>query len=502
METKVNERTLAVIGGGISGICSAKFAKANGYNVTIFEKADYMTGMWSGVHMYDSLILNCCKYTCEFSDYRWPEDVGLFPTHREMYKYLTGYINEFELGDLFQFNAEVVGLENADVHWTVTWKDLKNGDVKISKFDYVVVATGYYARPKYLNFRELTTGNTDIKLLHSSEYKNHKEFIGKRVIVIGSSSSAQQIANELCEHAKVYNVFRKPSFCLPRFYKSEYFNTDIPYIAIMFSRLLKPTNNGTRVLTQSDRNKMRNQYLATVTGQNDVGGALTMDPESDAAYSISWSESYLDCFKKGLIEGIVSQVKSVNGKCVTLENGDTIECDAIILGTGFGCDLGFLSQDIKDKLEYEENDELSPLVLYNNIFHPATEGLAFVGTFKGLFFGMAELSARYVVQHFLKQITVDPKVIDKYLNMVREIRISSVKALINGSYANYCDRLAKEMGIPTTFEDIKESDITLYNDLTKGPILMCHYNLYNKDGEINPEIADYIKFINNKYRLL
>lgn len=43
---KIPVVNVAVIGGGTSGLCSAKYSLAQGYNVTVYEQSEELGGIW------------------------------------------------------------------------------------------------------------------------------------------------------------------------------------------------------------------------------------------------------------------------------------------------------------------------------------------------------------------------------------------------------------------------------------------------------------------------
>ncbi|EFJ53123.1 flavin-containing monooxygenase [Volvox carteri f. nagariensis] len=109
-----HRKTVAIIGGGLSGIAAAKAAVQAGLFPTIFDRRPALGGMWTdGAATYDSLHTNVSHFTCSFSDFPWPSSSPDFPSAREMGQYLTAYQHAFLTQDncLLQLGCEVLRVE-------------------------------------------------------------------------------------------------------------------------------------------------------------------------------------------------------------------------------------------------------------------------------------------------------------------------------------------------------------------------------------------------------
>lgn len=75
---------VAVIGGGISGIVTAKCLRDDGHQVTLYESTDQVGGIWvyrkTSGGTFESVRFQNSKYLSAFSDYPMPEQMSDFPT--------------------------------------------------------------------------------------------------------------------------------------------------------------------------------------------------------------------------------------------------------------------------------------------------------------------------------------------------------------------------------------------------------------------------------------
>jgi trimethylamine monooxygenase len=73
-------------------------------------------------------------------------------------------------------------------------KDLEADALNSEEFDHVVVATGHFSTPNmpYFDGLERFPG----RVMHSHDFRDAVEFVGKRLLVVGSSYSAEDIATQ------------------------------------------------------------------------------------------------------------------------------------------------------------------------------------------------------------------------------------------------------------------------------------------------------------------
>ena len=241
--------------------------------------------MWKGLNT------NLSKHTCRFSDFPWPDDTPTFPSKEDMDRYLTSYANEFIIpgdpnddGDNRKMKSENKnkreredGIEIENTTWDsscsflydckvtkispivgtshshfeehqqqqqqqqyrVEWTDSVHQTKHSKEFGGVVVATGFFSKPKYpsgllpeiirrkndqrdknINDSEINNKNSEtnnssnnkgrhrnrIQIVHSKDYVYHDELVGEKnekVVVVGSSHSALEIAVDVSKSVGV-----------------------------------------------------------------------------------------------------------------------------------------------------------------------------------------------------------------------------------------------------------------------------------------------------------
>jgi len=181
--------------------------------IVCYEKQTSFGGLWNyswrtgtdqygeAVHgsMYRYLWSNGPKECLEFPYYTFEDHYGKaipsFPPREILFDYLKGRWNKEDIQKYIAFSTVVrdVVYNKATDDFTVTVKDLKADTVKDGeRFDYVVVASGHYSVPHVPSFPGLQ--EFPGRVMHAHDFREANEFAGKRLLLIGASYSAEDIA--------------------------------------------------------------------------------------------------------------------------------------------------------------------------------------------------------------------------------------------------------------------------------------------------------------------
>ncbi|CAN0349691.1 unnamed protein product, partial [Phaeothamnion confervicola] len=240
------EKTVAVIGAGPAGLVAAKCMQDARLLPTVFDRAAKVGGMWNSDASlcWGSLRTNLSRHTCQFSDLPWRNDAADFPTQRQIEAYLTEYTAKFIPKEQLFLGTEVTAVTPTEGdRWSVCWRtssaanssgncgdggssnsdgsSLSQQDSSESSavFDHVVVASGFFSSPHAPDIPGLGDFCSGCgAVMHSSEYRSPAAFAGKRVLVLGASFSAVELAAEVAPHAAaVIHAVPRPLWVLPRY---------------------------------------------------------------------------------------------------------------------------------------------------------------------------------------------------------------------------------------------------------------------------------------------
>jgi putative flavoprotein involved in K+ transport len=158
------------------------------------EQADQAAAAWR--KRWDSFTLITPNWTIRLpgAEYQGDDPDGFMPRDKVI-EYFEEYIERFELP--IRYGTQVTSVEPIETGYLV----------RTDKTDFeaanVVIATGMNQQPKIPSFS--TNLSSEIRQLHSSEYRNPETLPPGAVLVVGSAQSGCQIAEELYQSGrKVY----------------------------------------------------------------------------------------------------------------------------------------------------------------------------------------------------------------------------------------------------------------------------------------------------------
>jgi len=211
---------VAIIGAGPSGLAqlrafeAARQAGATNPEIVCYEKQSDYGGLWNytwrtgldeygeAVHgsMYRFLWSNGPKECLEFADYSFEEHFGRpipsYPPRAVLHDYIKGRIKKSEVAGYIRLRHAVrsVTYDDATGLFTLTAKNLAEDTTETEQFDYVVVGTGHFSTPNvpYFPGFEKFPG----RVLHAHDFRDANEFVGKNILLVGSSYSAEDIGTQ------------------------------------------------------------------------------------------------------------------------------------------------------------------------------------------------------------------------------------------------------------------------------------------------------------------
>lgn len=215
---------IGIIGAGPSGLAqlrafeAAQKAGMEVPEIVCFEKQANWGGMWNytwrtglgkygePIHgsMYRYLWSNGPKECLEFSDYTFLEHFGKpissYPPRPVLFDYIQGRIAKSEARKFIRFNttARWVNFDEATQKFTVYLDDLANKRTYEEVFDYLIVATGHFSVPNMPFFEGIDTFTGTVQ--HAHDFRGAEPFVGRKVLLIGSSYSAEDIGVQCYKH--------------------------------------------------------------------------------------------------------------------------------------------------------------------------------------------------------------------------------------------------------------------------------------------------------------
>jgi dimethylaniline monooxygenase (N-oxide forming) len=367
--------SVIIIGFGVSGIASCRWALHFGFIPIVLETETTFGGCWLN-KTYPGLKLQTTRYNYAFSDMEFTDSVSIYPTAGEVLNYLEKYIITYDLNKYVQYNSKVTHINYVDNMWHISYLlNNKKLDTKIAK--YLIICSGFYTNTK--NSIKKYVGHyyaTDFKSLDHLK----TVVIDKSVSVIGNGSTGIDMACFSVKNgAKTCRIFYKsPRFVVPRYFYglSLHFLTMRiflfigKYISGFFCRLI--------ILILG--------YVPYFSYLNKI----KLPPENVNRYNIVINDDFYNLVIENHIDYINENVLEIlnNGVRTT---GGIYNSDVVIECVGYKNDISFLNLDNIPKL-------------YKHILYPTMENMGFVGYCTSFNWCMvSDLQARWLFQYFKRK---------------------------------------------------------------------------------------------------
>lgn len=412
MESSGVNQKIAIIGAGISGLCTARILLACGYTVEVFEKEADIGGVWASSRRYPGLATQNPKETYCFSDWPMPDDYPERPTGSQMRAYLQSYADHFSITPHIRFHSKVekVNRKAGEGGWNIVVTS-PEGNVE-KDFNWLIVCNGIFSIPAIPAFEGRRSFETSGGvILHTSQMNDKYYAEGKDVVIIGYGKSSCDIANSIAPISKSTTLLaRRLIWKLPKFIGGV-----VNMKHVFLNRLgegLFPwlELRGFEKFIHGRGRFIRNAMLATVqaiiTRQL---GLRKIDLEPDVPLeSIARSTVSLvtDGFYEKVADGTIGferdvQISRLGERTVSLTNGKVVPADLIICGTGWHQKAEFLSADVMQNV----TDHDGNFCLYRSMLPIGVSNLLFNG-YNSSFFSQlnAEIGAIWIAAYIDGQI--------------------------------------------------------------------------------------------------
>ena len=412
----VQRKKVAVIGGGVSGLAAAKAFDEKGHRVVGFERSHDFGGVWEPSRSYPDVQTQSPKELYRFTDLPMPDDYPEWPKGPQVHAYLHAYAGRHRLARLFRLNTQVVAMDRrADgaPGWTLTLQ--AGGADWTEDFDFVAVCTGQFSEKNIISHpgQEAFEARGG-RVLHSSEYTDPAMMQGQRVVVLGGSKSATDIAVSAARHGarQVTLVYRENVWRLP------YFIAGINFKNLLYIRAQEMQFNGwgrgpvKRAVAAACRPLIWANFrgLEAVLKWQLGLRKWNMVPEVPIEKDVSCSvpivtPGMFERFADGSIRPIRGTFERYEGDEVVLTGGERVGCDIAVLAVGWKLGVPYLAQQWRDRL-IEPDGQYR---VYRLSVNPDLPDMGFVG-FNSSFCTVlsAEMVANWLVRYADGQLAHQP----------------------------------------------------------------------------------------------
>lgn len=394
---------IGIVGAGFAGLSAGKTLKELGHDVTIYEKAADVGGVWSASRRYPGLRTQNAKSTYALSGLKMDRAYPQWVKSEQVQEYLATYADKYGLNPLTRLSTEVTHAAPAQGGgWDVTTAD------GTEHFDHLVLANGIFCRPHVPEYEglEALTGAGG-RILPASELHSLDDVAGKNVVIVGYGKSACDVTVEIATVAASTTVVaRHLLWKMPRKIKGV-----VNYKYLLLTRLgeaLFPyrTRRGFEKVLHAGNSKIANGMIGSIEKVTTKQLKLKKHGLVPEGQFQDIARSTVSLATEGFFEGVddgsivvkrdteITRFLEKDGApFAELSNGETIPADVVVAATGWNQDIPFLPREVMDRLLDENGDYL----LYRQIHPIHVADLSFAGYNSSFFSPLsAEVSAIWI----------------------------------------------------------------------------------------------------------
>jgi dimethylaniline monooxygenase (N-oxide forming) len=443
----VRQKQVCVIGAGVSGLAAAKAFAARSHKVSIVEKSADLGGVWEPARSYPEVQTQSPKDLYRYTDKAMPDSYPEWPKGPQVHAYLSDYARGHGLDRMLRFNTAVVAMErraDGKPGWTLELKT-PNGIFR-EDFDFVAICTGQFNEPQTLNL----PGEADFtakggRILHSSAYNDADLAKGRKVVVLGGSKSATDIAVNAVESgaSEVTIVYREPVWRIPYFIGGLVNFKRILYIRAqenMFAGwglgpLARLAHAIAKPLVWANWRGLESMLKAQLKlGKCNMVPQTRIEDGVNCSVPIATPDFY-PMVADGRIKAIRGTFDRYDGNSIVMSNGERVNADIAVLAIGYKLGVPFLPDAFRAKLV----DPDGQYRLYRLIANPALPDLGFVG-FNSSFCTVlcADMAAHWLVRYADGRLKHQPSEREMRDNIEMMLHFKRAERPAAGVYGGLC----------------------------------------------------------------
>jgi 4-hydroxyacetophenone monooxygenase len=351
-----------VVGAGMMGINAAIKLQQAGFEYTVLEAMDKVGGNWL-TNTYPGAAVDTPSRVYSFSfepNAAWTQ---FFPRGPEFLSYLDRVADKYNLRERINFNTRVEGAEwdEARKIWTV--RSLRNGKPETHECNVLIMAVGPNNNPSYPNVKNLDAFKGPV--IHSAVWDHSVDLKGKKAVLVGTGCSGVQVASAIADTVgELAIVQRQNEYIIPNPQAHAPIDElervaleNIPFL-VNWKRLqsLESQMGDMHGMVMKDE-----EYAAKTGGFGPINDGMRMfansylqshfpdDPEMvkmlTPDFPVFAKRPILDCgfydtLKKPNVSIVRGELAEADENAVILGDGTRIECDALLLSTGYELHFG------------------------------------------------------------------------------------------------------------------------------------------------------------------
>ncbi len=336
-----------IVGAGLSGIGAAAHLRMEcpDKRYVILEQRRDMGGTWD-LFRYPGIRSDSDMHTLGYRFKPWLHEKTI-ADGPAIWDYVQETADEYDVRPHIRFRNRVLSADwdSKTARWTVKARHEDGGEELRYTANFLFMCAGYYDYDQ--GYRPEFPGESDFggQIIHPQHWPENLDYVGKKVVVIGSGATAVTIVPVMAQSAaKVTMLQRTPTWMVSRPAKDPFANT---------LRRILPEKMAYAITRFKNINWQRIVYKRARSAPEKVGKTLldmarkelpdTIDIDTHLTPPYSPWEQRLclipdsDMFKalsNGSAEIVTDHIDHFTGKGILLKSGKELEADIIVTATG------------------------------------------------------------------------------------------------------------------------------------------------------------------------
>jgi cation diffusion facilitator CzcD-associated flavoprotein CzcO len=335
-----------IVGAGLSGIGAAchltRSCPSKSY--AILEARDAIGGTWD-MFRYPGIRSDSDMYTLGYSFRPWLGDKSM-ADGPSILEYVKSTAREYDVERHIRFGHKVIGAEwsTPDAAWTVSVEHKHTEERTQITCSFLFLCTGYYnyTAPYTPNFAGAERFQGPI--VHPQHWDEQLDYAGKRVVVIGSGSTAITLVPALAQKARhVTMLQRSPTYIISLPESDAIARTlgrVLPakktYAAIRLKNVLLQlvTFQLSRRYPEKARQVLRRLIERQLPAGVDSSHFRPRYNPWDQRLCVAADADLFKAIRAGKASVVTARVQSFTEKGVVIDTGEELEADVVVTATG------------------------------------------------------------------------------------------------------------------------------------------------------------------------
>ncbi len=306
-----------VVGAGICGVIFLKYARDQGLCCLALEKQDDVGGLWAWLPAWQDIQNRRQDYAVNGVPLQGP-------AQPDIHRHVGEWVRRYDLAPFIRFGCEVTSVSWEEGDWRV---ETTRGTERAR---YLIVASGVQNEPWIPSVRR---SSPEIVEMHSCRLHRPEDLAGRRVTVVGGGASSLDLLELAIANgaADLHWVYRSIRWFQPTGRTKQESWPNLRELGIMQT-----------VLRSSERvNRFTRRLLHL---QFKWHGLTEIEPDEP----FDFAKHQLIPGRRRMIRGFdsisrhQSEVRAIESHDVVLGNGERLETDVLLWGTGYRMNLGYL----------------------------------------------------------------------------------------------------------------------------------------------------------------